>query len=151
MHGVMSALAGGRLETPRNTARKRILVKARSRRATPAAKRERSPTPIGFSPMRPAKRTLPTLAKTFGFTLCALSLLFSGAALADDQKKSEPVPGINPDQSLSRQLDEGKGVIDPPPVGDAEIQAPAPAPNPGTTPVIPPPGTPGGDQSIQPK
>jgi len=90
-----------------------------------------------------------SFAKKLAFTFCALSLVASGAVA--EEKKSEPVPGINPDQSLSRQLNEGKGVIDPPPVGDAEIQAPAPAPNPGTTPAIPPPGTPGGNQSIQPK
>ena len=53
--------------------------------------------------------------------------------------------------ALSEQLDENKGVIDPPPVGDAEIHAPAPEPLPGTTPVIPPPGTPGGDPSVVPK
>jgi len=90
-----------------------------------------------------------SFAKKLAFALFALSLVASGAVA--EEKKSEPMPGINPDESLSGQLDEGKGVIDPPPVGDAEIQAPAPAPNPGTTPVIPPPGTPEGDQSIQPK
>jgi hypothetical protein len=64
---------------------------------------------------------------------------------------SEPVPGVDPDQSLSEQLDESKGVIDPPPIGDAGIHVPAPDPTPGTTPVIPPPGTPGGDPTVQPK
>jgi len=90
------------------------------------------------------------LAKKLGFAAFAVSLLASATAVAEEQK-SEPVPGIDPNQSLSDQLDEGKGVINPPPVGDTEIQAPAPDPNPGTTPVIPPPGTPGGDQSIEPK
>ena len=96
-----------------------------------------------------SERALPIFAKRLGLTLCALSLLAS-AAMAQDEK-SEPVPGINPDQSLSEQLNKDKGVIEPPPVGDAEIEAPAPDPTPNTTPVIPPPGTPGGDQSIQPK
>jgi hypothetical protein len=92
----------------------------------------------------------PTLAKKLGFALFALSFLAAGNATAEE-KKGEPVPGINPDERLSEQLDESKGVIDPPPVGDAEIRAPAPDPTPGTTRVIPPPGTPEGDQSVQPK
>ena len=65
--------------------------------------------------------------------------------------ESEPVPGVDPDESLSEQLDESQGVITPPPVGDEEIHAPAPDPDPGTTPVIPPPGSPGGDPTVQPK
>jgi hypothetical protein len=90
------------------------------------------------------------LAKKLGFAVFAVSLLASATAMAEEQK-SEPVPGINPDESLSGQLDRNKGVIDPPPIGDSEILAPAPDPDPGTTPVIPPPGTRGGDQSIEPK
>lgn len=65
--------------------------------------------------------------------------------------ESEPVPGVDPDRTLSEQLDEDKGVIEPPPVGDAEIYVPAPDPDPNTTPVIPPPGTPGSDIRVQPK
>lgn len=66
---------------------------------------------------------------------------------ADEQDQAPSAKGEN----LSEQLDRNKGVITPPPTGDAEIYTDAPNPNPGTTPVIPPPGTPGGDQSIQPK
>lgn len=86
-------------------------------------------------------------------TRLCLALLAMGALAAPFPAwaESEPVPGVDPDQTLSEQLDEDKGVIDPPPVGDAEIHVPAPNPTPGTTPVIPPPGTPGGDPSIQPK
>jgi hypothetical protein len=65
--------------------------------------------------------------------------------------QSEPVPGVDPDQTLSEQLNKNKGVIEPPPIGDEEIHVPAPDPTPGTTPVIPPPGTPGGDPSVEPK
>ena len=43
------------------------------------------------------------------------------------------------------------GVIRPPAGVDPGIRAPAPNPNPGTTPVIPPPGTPGGDPRVQPR
>jgi len=63
--------------------------------------------------------------------------------------KSEPVPGIEEDKTLSEQLDEDKGVIEPPDIGDAEIHVPAPNPDPGTTPVIPPPGA--GDPTVEPK
>jgi hypothetical protein len=54
-----------------------------------------------------------------------------------------------PDQTLSDHLAQSGGVICPPPGVDAEIKAPTPEV--GKMPVIPPPGTPGGDQSVQPK
>jgi hypothetical protein len=52
--------------------------------------------------------------------------------------------------SLSRELNRSGGVIHPPPTGDGGVVAP---PNQGTsrTPVIPPPGTPGGNPLVQPK
>jgi len=81
--------------------------------------------------------------------LFALALAMPTLALA--AAPAEPVPGVDPDESLSQQLDEAKGVIKPPPVGDAEIHVPAPDPDPGTTLVIPPPGTPGGDPTREPK
>jgi len=43
------------------------------------------------------------------------------------------------------------GVIRPPTNMDREIYVPAPVPDPGTTKVIPPPGTPGNPSPIQPK
>jgi hypothetical protein len=89
------------------------------------------------------------IARKGRILLAVAALVIPLPALAE--QPSEPVPGIDEDRTLSEQLDENKGVIVPPPVGDAEIHAPAPEPLPGTTPVIPPPGTPGGDPSIQPK
>jgi hypothetical protein len=80
--------------------------------------------------------------------------LVAGAAFATPLPAlagTEPVPGVDSEQTLSEQLDENQGVITPPPVGDAEIHVPAPDPTPGTTPVIPPPGTPGGDPTVEPK
>lgn len=52
--------------------------------------------------------------------------------------------------SLSRELSRSGGVIHPPPTGDQSV---VPPPNQGTsrTPVIPPPGTPGGNPTIKPK
>lgn len=52
------------------------------------------------------------------------------------------------DQSLSSKLAQSGGVICPPAV-DPEIMAPTPEA--GRTPVIPPPGSPGGNPQVQPK
>jgi|SRR5271156_1353247 hypothetical protein len=51
-------------------------------------------------------------------------------------------------QTLSEKLDQTNGVICPP---DIDPSIKAPTPQAGKTPVIPPPGSPGGDQSLQPK
>ena len=60
-----------------------------------------------------------------------------------------PTVGRDSKSSLSDQLAASKGVICPPAGVDPEIrQRP---PQGGAMKVIPPPGTPGGDQSIQPK
>jgi hypothetical protein len=50
---------------------------------------------------------------------------------------------------LSDHLAKSDGVICPPPGIDPEIRAPAP--DIGRMPVIPPPGSPGGDPSVRPK
>ena len=52
-------------------------------------------------------------------------------------------------RTLSDQLSQSKGVICPPAGIDPGISVPSSGG--GRTPVIPPPGTPGGDPSIQPK
>jgi hypothetical protein len=53
------------------------------------------------------------------------------------------------DKTLSDHLAQSGGVICPPAAVDPEIKRPAPET--GRMPVIPPPGTPGGDQSVKPK
>lgn len=53
------------------------------------------------------------------------------------------------DRTLSRQLAESHGVICPPPHVDPGMRKPAPGG--GTMPVIPPPGSPGGNLYVQPK
>jgi hypothetical protein len=63
-----------------------------------------------------------------------------------------PASGATTGQSgkpLGEKLAESGGVLCPPSGVDPQMRAPAP--DVGTMPVIPPPGTPGGDQSIQPK
>lgn len=54
-------------------------------------------------------------------------------------------------ENPSQQLDRSKGVIRPPQSVDPDMQVPPPDPGAQKTPVIPPPGTPGGDPTIQPK
>ena len=54
------------------------------------------------------------------------------------------------DQSLSERLGRSGGVIQPPAQVDPEIHVQPPATD-NKMPVIPPPGTPGGDQSVKPK
>jgi len=57
-----------------------------------------------------------------------------------------------PGETLSERLDRSDGVIRPPATVTPDMpQARPPAPDPRTTPVIPPPGTPGGNPQIQPK
>ena len=52
-------------------------------------------------------------------------------------------------QPFSDQLAQGGGVLCPP--NDVDPDIVAPTPDVGTMPVIPPPGSPGGDPTIQPK
>jgi hypothetical protein len=52
-------------------------------------------------------------------------------------------------ENLSEKLARTDGVICPPPDLDPDIRTPAPGG--GRTPVIPPPGSPGGDPSVRPK
>jgi hypothetical protein len=58
-------------------------------------------------------------------------------------------PNANKGQNLSDHLASSGGVICPPPAVDPAIKTPTPET--GNMPVIKPPGTPGGDQSVQPK
>ncbi len=52
-------------------------------------------------------------------------------------------------EPLGDKLARSDGVLCPPPGVDPEMHAPAP--NVGTMPIIPPPGSPGGDPSVRPK
>jgi hypothetical protein len=61
-----------------------------------------------------------------------------------DRPKAEPREGMASGRSLSDKLDDSGGVIKPRKGVDPEIVQPAPAPHPNSTPVIRPPGTPGG-------
>jgi hypothetical protein len=54
-------------------------------------------------------------------------------------------------ETLSEKLERSEGVIRPPAGIAPDMNTRAPVPNPGTTRVIPPPGSPGGSQQVQPK
>jgi hypothetical protein len=64
---------------------------------------------------------------------CVAPGRLQGGSVADDHEKN-----------LSDKLDASGGMIKPPPGVDPEIVKPAPVPEPNSTPVIPPPGVPGG-------
>jgi hypothetical protein len=52
-------------------------------------------------------------------------------------------------EMLSDKLAKSDGVLCPP--GGVDTEMHVPPPKTGTTPVIPPPGSPGGDQTVRPK
>jgi hypothetical protein len=73
-----------------------------------------------------------------------------GERLQTDGKATDPkIPDSKAGEPLSDKLARTDGVICPPNV-DPEIKAPTPQSG-NKMPVIPPPGSPGGDPSIQPK
>jgi hypothetical protein len=84
-------------------------------------------------PTSPATNCTPTQANPQQGTLSP-----NGTTTAD--RNSEP---------LSDKLAKSDGVLCPPGNVDADMHVPPP--NVGTMPVIPPPGSPGGDPSLRPK
>jgi len=83
--------------------------------------------------------------------IAALSLLCAAiwTAQAADTTGCTPQERQQADQNkLSQKLDDTAGVICPP---DIDPAMKAPAPKTGDTPVIAPPGSPGGNPSVQPK
>jgi len=95
----------------------------------------------------------------------ALAGTMGGAALAQDRRnprpqpapeatEPRPTPGDNAPQPEGSTLPPGAdlshsgGVLAPPPTHDPSVVTP---PRDGSMPAIPPPGTPGGDPSVQPK
>ncbi len=68
------------------------------------------------------------------------------------QPRSNTAPGTTTGQAgepLADKLAKSNGVLCPPSGVDPEIRAPTP--DAGKTPVIPPPGSPGGNPNVQPK
>jgi hypothetical protein len=87
-----------------------------------------------------------------------LSLALAGTAIAQTQQQTPQNSGPKPDPKncaskgssgdLSNNLAQSGGVICPP---DVDQGMKAPTPNTGKMPVIPPPGSPGGNPNVQPK
>ena len=72
-----------------------------------------------------------------------------GAACPPGAGRNAPTVGKESERTLSDQLAQSKGVICPPAGVDPQMhQAP---PEGGAMKVIPPPGSPGGNQNVQPK
>jgi hypothetical protein len=92
-------------------------------------------------------------ARILACVLCALFPLGASAqapACPPGVPSDAPTIGGPPsDKPLSDRLAESKGVICPPAGVDPEIRKPPPEG--GALRVIPPPGSPGGDQRLQPK
>jgi len=94
--------------------------------------------------------TVSRILATFIFRLIATAVLFFfvySAAPSAAQGTKTPAPGDNP----SEKLDKSDGVIKPKENLDPKMQVPPPDPGPTSTPVIPPPGSPGGNPNVVPK
>jgi hypothetical protein len=85
-------------------------------------------------------------------TIAGSSALAQSAPADRDRQPRTETEGQSPSASenLSERLDRSKGVIQPPQVIDPSMQVTSPNPD-SRMPVIPPPGTPGGDRTLEPK
>jgi hypothetical protein len=96
----------------------------------------------------------PRIARA-GAVLAAALLMGAAlpAAAAVDTQPPQTVPekAGPPAQSLSEQLDRSHGIIHPPADLDAGMAQPPPVTGRGIMPIVPPPGTPGGNPKIEPK
>jgi hypothetical protein len=95
------------------------------------------------TPSTPAQQTAPPPPQRSVDCAPMREAPHSGAAAPDGQttgQRSEP---------LGDRLARSDGVLCPPAGVDPEIRAPTP--DAGNTPVIPPPGSPGGDPNVRPK
>ena len=93
--------------------------------------------------------TLFRILASFVFRIVAfvvlLSLVYGSSSAA--AQGAQPAPKDNP----SEELDKSGGVIKPGGNIDPRMQVPPPDPGPTSTPVIPPPGSPGGNPNVVPK
>jgi hypothetical protein len=85
---------------------------------------------------------------TSAFLLLALGGLSAAHAQSSSTGQKPCAEAGGDSANLSQKLDQGGGVICPPEV-DSKMKAPTPQT--GKMPVIPPPGSPGGDPKVQPK
>ncbi|MFG1428349.1 hypothetical protein [Roseixanthobacter glucoisosaccharinicivorans] len=107
-------------------------------------------------PSRPQPRAALPATLVLGLGLILSQVIgASGAAAqvgADPRRPDAPgptLPAPRSDKNLSDRLDRTDGVI--PPARNLDPELTHPAPKGGTMPVIPPPGSPGGNPQVQPK
>jgi hypothetical protein len=91
----------------------------------------------------PAAAQVSRPAAPAGQTGCASSPGLPNAAQQGGPSTAQPA------EDLSQRLARADGIICPPADVDPEMKAPTP--DAGNTPIIPPPGSPGGDPTIRPK
>ena len=101
--------------------------------------------------------TRTTTARFAGAFVCLVAALalaqpaWSQSTPSDrDRQPQAETQGQAPGGNLSDRLDRSKGVIQPPPAVDPGMQVTPPNPD-ARMPVIPPPGSRDGDQTVQPK
>jgi hypothetical protein len=82
------------------------------------------------------------------YALIVLAGLLAGWPAWSQADSQGCTPQERNGQTLSQKLDQTNGVICPP---DIDPAMKAPTPDGGKTPVIPPPGSPGGNPQVQPK
>jgi hypothetical protein len=100
---------------------------------------------VNFFPRYPVMPVLASRVFVFALVLASVRPALAQAP-STDQKPCSP-PGDS-SKTLSEKLDQGGGVICPP---DVDPAMEAPVPETGKMPVIPPPGSPGGNPQVQPK
>jgi hypothetical protein len=90
--------------------------------------------------------------RSMWFLAAALLALASVGATAEEQGAKQPSAPAVPSASgsTSSQLSRSGGVITPPANVDLGMKK-SPPPSGDTMPVVPPPGTPGGNPSVKPK
>ena len=110
--------------------------------------------------MRPAVMVkLAAAASVLGWCLVAGAAPSSAAPASEEKSPGEnggvPPPGSSNQSgsgNLSKKLDKSEGVIAPPRGVDPQMQVEPPADaSSGKMPVIPPPGSPGGNPNVMPK
>lgn len=91
------------------------------------------------------------LAAAAALSLCAGAVAQTPPGQTKSQKVPEAPQEQVPGNTLSGQLNQTNGVIHPPSGVDPGSVQPAPPVGQRSTPVIPPPGSAGGDQKLEPK
>ena len=100
-------------------------------------------------------KPLLVVACVLGLPASALAQTSSPATnCAPTEAKPNDLNGLNTtgrsDKPLTEKLAESGGVLCPPPAVDSDIRVPTPGTG-SKMPVVPPPGSPGGDPSVRPK